>query len=84
MAQCRSCDAEIIWIKTKQGKNMPCDPLEIHHDEANDGDVLVGYDGTVTVVRLNRQLPNVKGHVSHFATCPDAQNWRSTTKEGGK
>lgn len=26
MPQCRSCQAEIVWIKTSSGKPMPCDP----------------------------------------------------------
>ena len=26
MSNCRSCDAEIIWIKMKSGANMPCHP----------------------------------------------------------
>ena len=25
MAKCRSCGAEIVWVKTLQGKNMPID-----------------------------------------------------------
>ena len=24
MPKCRGCQAEIIWIKTVNGKNMPC------------------------------------------------------------
>ena len=25
IARCRSCDAKIVWLKTKKGKNMPVD-----------------------------------------------------------
>ena len=28
-SKCRGCQAEIIWIKTTGGKNMPCDPEKI-------------------------------------------------------
>ncbi len=28
MAKCRSCDADIVWLKTKAGKNMPVDADE--------------------------------------------------------
>ncbi|WP_420768732.1 hypothetical protein ACNR9V_03105 [Parageobacillus thermoglucosidasius] len=26
MAKCKGCGAEIVWIKTPNGKAMPCDP----------------------------------------------------------
>ena len=28
MSQCRSCGAPIVWLKTRNGKNMPVDPKE--------------------------------------------------------
>lgn len=31
MAKCKGCEAEIVWIKTINGKNMPCNV------EKNDG-----------------------------------------------
>ena len=31
MSKCKSCGAEIIWIKTKNGKNMPCDAKPISY-----------------------------------------------------
>ena len=41
MANCRSCGAEIIWLKTKAGKNMPVDlphPGAIEADTVFDSD----------------------------------------------
>ena len=29
MSKCKGCGAEIVWIKTKAGKNMPCDEKKI-------------------------------------------------------
>ena len=26
MPKCKKCVAEIVWLKTKKGKNIPCDP----------------------------------------------------------
>lgn len=77
MSRCRSCDAEIVWVRTKAGKNMPCDSEELCHDEMNQGDVLVTLDGHVQTVDKSRSFPNLKGYVSHFATCKDAKEWRS-------
>lgn len=76
MTKCRSCEAEILWVKTQAGKNMPCDPTELGHDEMENGDVLVTLDGYVRKVDKSQSLPNVKGYVSHFSTCKDADSWR--------
>lgn len=76
MSQCRSCGTKIDWIKTITGKNMPLDPDYIQYSEAKQGDVLVTDGGVVYKVDHSKDLPSVKGRVSHFATCPDANNWR--------
>lgn len=76
MSNCRSCDAKIEWIKTKEGKNMPVDPEELNYDECKEGDKLVTFDGGVITVSKSQNLPNVKGRIAHFSTCPDANQWR--------
>ena len=35
-AICKGCGAEILWIKTPNGKNMPCDP-EVHRIRVQKG-----------------------------------------------
>lgn len=32
MAKCKYCGEEIIWMKTKNGKNIPVDPDSIQGD----------------------------------------------------
>ena len=32
MPKCRSCNAEIVWLKSKKGKNIPVD-AETYHGE---------------------------------------------------
>ena len=63
MANCRSCGAAIIWATTTAGKRMPLDPKPIS--------VAIGEGvtngGTVEIRR---------GYVSHFATCPSADQHR--------
>jgi hypothetical protein len=41
MAKCKSCGAEIVWIKTIAGNPMPCDPAE-QTFVTNDGQTLKG------------------------------------------
>ena len=57
MANCRSCGAEIVWLKTKQEHSMPVD-----YDTFTQGD--------------ERLFDSKKGHISHFATCPNADEHR--------
>ncbi len=61
VTRCRSCDAEIVFLKTGkldangQPKFMPVN-----------ADNVVDWEDTF----------NPKVHISHFATCPAAQEWR--------
>lgn len=73
---CRSCGKPIRFIEMRSGKKMPVDPDLIAYADAKDGDVLVTEQGNTYKVNLANRLPNVKGYVSHFATCPQADDWR--------
>ena len=76
MAKCKSCGADIIWIKTKNGRSTPCDAKPIPFRESfsggmklvtKAGDVVPGnYDGT----------SDDFAYISHFATCPNADQHR--------
>jgi hypothetical protein len=59
LTKCRSCQAGIVWVKTKTGKNMPVDA-----DTWTQGDPHL----------FDPEL----GHISHFATCPNADDHRKT------
>lgn len=76
MSVCRSCGQEIDWVLTSKGKKMPVDPEYIWYDEADSGTVIVTDGGVVYVVSSSRSFPSVKGRISHFATCPNANDWR--------
>lgn len=76
MSFCRSCDAPIEWVTLKSGKNHPVDPDYINWMEAKEGDKLVTDSGDILTVNNLQNLPNVKGRISHFATCPQANEWR--------
>lgn len=78
MSQCRSCGAKIDWITTFSGKKMPVDPEYIEYEEAEQGDVLVTDQGvTHKVDHEKHQYSSIRGRISHFATCKDANNWRN-------
>ena len=56
IVQCSSCKANIIFLRTKNGKQMPVDAATVMHDDY--------------------EFSPKKGHISHFATCPDADKYR--------
>ena len=65
MAKCRSCGADIIFLTTDQGKYIPVD-IDPAWRSSN-------YD---LGPRYGARFEPEKGHVSHFATCKDAEKWR--------
>lgn len=83
MSKCKSCGAEIVWIRTAGGKNMPLNAEKHYFHRWTDGDLhpretfftesgaaFAGY-GTV------KEDPEaMEGRVSHFATCPFADQHR--------
>lgn len=82
MANCRSCNASILWVETeatakKPGRNMPIDADENGHAlEVPDANlVLVGTSGNGKPIA--RYVGKGRGKfVSHFATCPDRAEHR--------
>lgn len=70
MANCKACSKEIIWMKTENNRSHPFDARQTL--------LLVNNpDGTKTMKQ---------GHVSHFATCPNAAQFShkpATEKENG-
>lgn len=77
MSKCNSCGAEIIWVKTIAGKSMPCDAGLITFERAGGPETFVMPDGKV---ERGKRSPegNLKGYISHFATCPNAAHHRKT------
>ncbi len=75
MPTCRSCPASILWATTEKGRSMPVD-AEPHPD----GNVEITYDelGRPHAVVHGQPPMMVAGtlHMPHFATCPNAAEWR--------
>lgn len=61
---CESCGALIVWFRTKTGKRMPVDESSTQPTDA--------------AHQLDLKMPSrPEGrHVSHFSTCPQANDWR--------
>ena len=74
MAKCRGCGAEIIWIKLKSGKLIPCNPKPVYIENGSAKEVIITTDGRVSNGRQEYVKSNnpaiIRGYVSHFATCP--------------
>lgn len=76
VSRCRSCGAEIIWIKTQTGKSMPVDSERIYYTPKTNGLLkLVTPDGRVISAEPDPSS-TVWAYVSHFATCPYADRHR--------
>lgn len=69
ISKCRSCGADIIWVELKNGKKHPLDSEIV---EADGNKVLYLDD----ITEFKKLPAGRKGYVSHFATCPDAKDWR--------
>lgn len=79
MSQCRSCGQEIGWVELKSGKKHPVDQEEIEWDHSEVGDLLITELGdTVKNTGQKNPHPNLAYFISHFATCPDADDWRKS------
>jgi hypothetical protein len=70
---CRSCGAQIFWVKTSNGKNAPIDA-----EPVPDGNIIVDEHGHGAVIPKAMPIePDIKRYKNHFATCPDAATkWR--------
>lgn len=81
-AACRSCGAPIVWTVTMNGKRMPVDldPVgdvpgamlfRVEEDPSN-GDLIA------TFIKSDQRYREEELYVSHFATCPQADQHRRT------
>lgn len=81
MSKCKSCGAEIKWILTHSGKKMPVDKRPVPYRTDPSGSLLlVTMNGVVERGTLDLDSGQA-GYVSHFATCPNANEHRKRGKE---
>ena len=76
--RCRYCGRQIMWNRTKAGKNMPVNPELISYCRPEDGkkatEKIVTQAGEVVCANKvdNSQAEGI-GYISHFATCKSAR-----------
>lgn len=81
-AKCKSCGADILWIKTKAGKQAPveAEPLWIRKADGNEPrNAYLQLDGTlVSGVPVGDAYEGeaTEVYTSHFANCPAVNYWR--------
>lgn len=79
MSACKYCHAEIIWIKMRSGKYMPCNTGKIPYRQSNDGNMnLVTENGNMISAFPCTDMEGAEGigYVSHYATCPGTERIR--------
>lgn len=77
MAKCKACGADIMWIGTANGKNMPVNAQKIPYKmNWKDGKyTLITPEGKLVKADLDLSSDDF-GYESHFATCPAAETFR--------
>ncbi len=85
LSTCRSCRRSIIWTRTERGKKMPLDSLPVVDQMQANLFVLrerENRDGPLAMAAWG--LVGLEDHyVSHFATCPNADEHRQPPQDPG-
>lgn len=84
MSRCRSCGAEIKWIKLKSGKYNPVDPYKRTIIRGAGKATIITEDGEVLTGEFADydHGANAVGFESHFASCPNASSHRRRDRDG--
>ena len=80
MARCKSCGAEITFVKTIGGKAMPCDAEAMPYAAGYGNDTIITPNGETTKgswIDDSAAEPDGYGYVPHWATCPWAYRHKS-------
>jgi len=86
MAKCRSCGAEIIWIKTSAGKMMPCNPIGVRYwEQPKAKGKIITPNGEVLscVFEGDERKATGIGYAPHWSTCKSASQHRKKPEAQG-
>jgi hypothetical protein len=67
--KCKACGKEIYFLKTSKGNMMPVNAESISQDDRDFINSNLYREGDVL-------FDPKKGHISHFADCPEAKKFR--------
>ena len=75
---CKGCGAPIVFVKSALGKYIPCDAQLVRYRANPYGKdmVVVEGEGAVRCDLEFEGLPTGMARISHFATCPQAKQFR--------
>lgn len=79
---CRGCGAEVVWVRTASGMKMPLDAEPVWVKLKPGGHTFIRLDGSFVFGTKAGDADDdpdsnfVEAHESHFATCPQAGNFR--------
>jgi len=80
MAVCKKCGAPIFFIKTPEGKWMPCNNVLIEYKAGTTPDyedVVINEKGKVIQCTFDFQCdPDGLARIPHWASCPYADDFR--------
>lgn len=80
MSKCRSCEALIDWVDLEGGSKMPVNRERREAWNPYPGETLIvkvcGKNAVVIKAPDDPRVPLVRVGVSHFATCPNADEHR--------
>jgi hypothetical protein len=77
MSTCRGCGKEIVWAETSHGKKVPLDPKALVFSVMDQG-------GKLIAVKPSGGPAGERFMVSHFATCPDAEDFSGRNSKGSQ
>lgn len=86
--KCRGCGAPVIWVRMQDsGKRMPVDEDPVLVLQGHGSDTFVRADGEIVHgIRIGDGYDDypddnvIEAYVSHFATCPQANQYRRREK----
>lgn len=78
VSACRSCGAEILWAHTRDGKRIPLDavPSPAGNVYLNESATFARASVLSGALLEAARSAGEKLRTSHFATCPQAGEWR--------
>lgn len=77
--KCSKCRADVIWVRTRAGKNMPCDPTPVTYwqDSKGKGRVITP-NGETIACRFEGDMDKATGwgYIPHWGTCPNRRDFK--------
>lgn len=78
MGRCRSCKAPVRWVTMPSGKPMICDADPVQTIRLDEAVIVTGPQNQGFAIQKTQAIQILR---PHWATCPDADDWRQTRHE---